>query len=414
MSAIKILVVDDEPDLEILIRQKFRNKIKAGEFEFVFAGNGQEALERVRADASIELVMSDINMPVMDGLTFLLRISDINRILKTVIVSAYGDMQNIRTAMNRGAYDFLIKPIDFEDFEITVKKTLHTLEEIKKGAQAREHLTAIQCELNVAARIQSSILPRVFPPFPGRKEFSIFAKMEPARSVGGDFYDFFLIDENRLGFVIGDVSGKGVPAAILMAVSRTLLRSIAMQGVSPGECLERLNAGLERQNEDSMFVTIFYGILHPDTGLLEFSVAGHNPPYLFSSSEGVARMAAQGGIVAGLIEGEPYDTETLQLKPGDGILLYTDGVTEAADTKEQEFTESRLAATLDRAKAEPVEEIVRKVFADVEGFAAGAPQRDDITAMALRYEGSAGAGRIAADQRKAAASARHDTPLRDS
>src|SRR5947209_3065205 len=233
----KVLIVDDEPDLELLIKQRFRKRIRDGEFEFVFAQNGEEALIKLKEDPALDIVMSDINMPVMDGLTLLSRLTDINRIFKTVIVSAYGDMQNIRTAMNRGAYDFLVKPIDFQDFEVTLNKTIQELESIKAGLRAREELTAIQHELSVAARIQQSILPRVFPPFPLRTDFEIYAKMSPAGEVGGDFYDFFLIDKDRLGFVIGDVSGKGVPAAILMAVCRTLLKATAMQSDSAGECL---------------------------------------------------------------------------------------------------------------------------------------------------------------------------------
>src|SRR5262249_22737947 len=161
-----VLIVDDEPDLEVLIRQRFRKKIKDGEFEFVFAHDGQEALNKLNDDPDLDVVMSDINMPVMDGLTLLLRLADIDRVLKTVIVSAYGDMQNIRTAMNRGAYDFLVKPIDFVDFEITLNKTIEELQSIKEGLRAREQLTAIQHELSIASRIQQSILPRVFPPFP--------------------------------------------------------------------------------------------------------------------------------------------------------------------------------------------------------------------------------------------------------
>src|SRR5205085_2614760 len=155
-------------------------------------------------------------------------------------------------------------------------------DEIKQGVRAKEQLNAIQHELRVATRIQQSILPRTFPPFPERKDFSIYAEMTPAREVGGDFYDFFLIDDHRLGFVVGDVSGKGVPAAILMAVSRTLLRATAMTAPSAGECLEYVNSVLVSQSDPAMFVTIFYGILHTDTGELEYSVGGHNPPFLFS------------------------------------------------------------------------------------------------------------------------------------
>src|SRR5437762_2805980 len=128
----KVLIVDDEPDLEVLIRQRFRKRIKDGDFQFVFARHGQEAMNKLKEDPTLDVVISDINMPVMDGLTLLSRLTDIDRMLKTIVVSAYGDMQNIRTAMNRGAYDFLIKPIDFQDFEVTLSKTIQELEGIKK------------------------------------------------------------------------------------------------------------------------------------------------------------------------------------------------------------------------------------------------------------------------------------------
>jgi sigma-B regulation protein RsbU (phosphoserine phosphatase) len=385
-SRSKILVVDDEPDLELMVRTKFRKEIKQNEIEFVFAHNGQEALDRLVEDASIDLVMSDINMPVMDGLTLLSRLAGTNRILKAVIVSAYGDMANIRTAMNRGAYDFLMKPIDFEDFQVTVAKTRRALDEIKQGARAKDQLSAIQHELRVATRIQQSILPRTFPPFPDRKEFTVFAEMMAAREVGGDFYDFFFIDENRLGFVVGDVSGKGVPASILMAVSRTLLRATAMTAESAGECLNYVNQVLVRQSDPAMFVTIFYGILHTNTGELEYSVGGHNPPFLFSE-RGVEMMQSKGGMIVGMIEAARYTTERVQLQPGDGIFLYTDGVTEAEDMVENQFGEDRVEALLSEMKERPVEEIIRAAFGQIATFAAGAAQHDDITAMALRYEG---------------------------
>src|SRR3954452_485702 len=383
----KILVVDDEPDLELMVRTKFRKQIKLNEMEFVFAQNGQEALDKLVEDSSIDLVMSDINMPVMDGLTLLSRLGSTNRIVKAVIVSAYGDMQNIRTAMNRGAYDFLMKPIDFEDFQVTVAKTRKALDEIKQGARAKDQLTSIQHERRVATRIQQSILPRTFPPFPDRKEFSIFAEMMAAREVGGDFYDFFLIDDNRLGFVVGDVSGKGVPASILMAVSRTLLRATAMTAESAGECLNYVNQVLVRQSDPAMFVTIFYGILHTDTGELEFSIGGHNPPFLFSAARGVEMMKAKGGMIVGMIEQARYTTERVQLEPGDGIFLYTDGVSEAEDIAENQLGEERMEQMLTEVKSQTVEEIIRETFRQIDTFSKGAPQHDDITAMALRYEG---------------------------
>jgi len=383
----KVLIVDDAPDLEVLIRQRFRKRIRDGEFEFVFAHDGEEALRKLKEDTSLDVVMSDINMPIMDGLTLLSRLTDINRILKTVIVSAYGDMQNIRTAMNRGAYDFLVKPIDFQDFEVTLDKTIQELEGIKAGLRAREELTAIQYELGVAARIQQSILPRVFPPFPLRTEFAIHAQMVPAREVGGDFYDFFLMDKDRLGFVIGDVSGKGVPAAILMAVCRTLLKATAIQSSSAGECLKYVNDVLVRQSDSAMFVTIFYGILHTDTGDLEYCIGGHNPPYVLSRSGEIQELKEPSSGLVGVFENLEFATGHIKLSPGSFVILFTDGVTEAVDSSGTEFSGVRLRALLERNAESPVDQIVQSILDEVRIFSTGLPQADDITAVALRYVG---------------------------
>ena len=382
--AFKVLIVDDEIDFELLIQQRFRKRIKDGEFEFVFAHDGQEALNKLKEDPTLDVVMSDINMPVMDGLTLLSRLSDVNRILKTVIVSAYGDMQNIRTAMNRGAYDFLTKPIDFGDFEVTLNKTIQELEVIKQGLRAREELSALQLELNIASRIQQSILPCNFPPFPGRTDFEIFAQMTPAREVGGDFYDFFLIGQNRLGFVIGDVSGKGVPAAIFMAVCRTLLKATALQGGSAADCIKYVNDTLTRQS-DSMFVTIFYGILHTDTGELEYCIAGHNPPYVVPIAGEPMRLEEPAGLLAGLFEHAAYETGRVTLNPGDGVFLYTDGVTESEDANQEFFGEQRLTGLLARVPGGSAEEMVRSVLGEVRIYTRGALPTDDITVLALRY-----------------------------
>jgi sigma-B regulation protein RsbU (phosphoserine phosphatase) len=388
--ALKVLIVDDEPDLEVLIRQRFRKRIRDGEFEFVFAQNGLEALTKLKEDPNLDIVMSDINMPVMDGLTLLSRLSDVNRILKAVIVSAYGDMQNIRTAMNRGAYDFLVKPIDFQDFEVTLNKTIQELEGIKAGLRAREELNAIQHELSVAARIQQSILPREFPPFPSRTEFAVYAQMSPAREVGGDFYDFFLIDKNRLAFVIGDVSGKGVPAAILMAVCRTLLKATAMQGISPGECLKYINDVLIRQSDSAMFVTVFYGILDTDTGELEYCIGGHNPPYVLSKSGESSLLDQPRSMIVGILESATFETGRTRLSPGQSVVLFTDGVTEAAGSNDEEFSQARLSAVLERTAGDSVEQIVQGVADEVRLFSAGLPQSDDITILALSYNGPSG------------------------
>jgi len=384
----KILVVDDEPDLQILIRQTLRKKIREKELEFFFAQNGAEALAMLERDPAIEFVLTDINMPVMDGLTLLaeLRKLEMSRpLLKAVIVSAYGDIKNIRTAMNRGAFDFLIKPLNFEDLEITFNKTLHELATLKQAMQAHDRLVALGKELSIANDIQQSILPRAFPPFPDRPEIDLYAEMIPAKEVGGDFYDFFLIDHDRLGFLIGDVSGKGVPAAFFMAVSRTLIKATALRGVSPAECLQYANAMLGRENARSMFVTIFYGVLNLRTGEMEYCNAGHNRPFYLRANGAVEALEKVGGLALGLTDDGLYQTKKMTLQPGDSLFLYTDGINEAVDGSYQEFSDHRLQDFLQRARVLPLADMIRGMINEVKTFAAGAPQADDMTALALRY-----------------------------
>jgi sigma-B regulation protein RsbU (phosphoserine phosphatase) len=386
MQLAKILVVDDEPDLEFLILQKFRGKIKAGEYEFLFARDGSEALNIISNNDSINLILTDINMPVMDGLTFLSKINELNnKLLKSIIVSAYGDMENIRTAMNRGAYDFITKPIDLKDLEITIEKSLKEIEEYKHVLSAHNKLIALQQELDIATTIQTSILPKTFPPFPDRKEFDIYAKMIPAKEVGGDLYDFFLIDKYRLGVVIGDVSGKGIAAALLMAVCKTLIKATAYKGMPTGSVLSEVNNILVDESPSNMFVTVFYGVLDTRSGSFEYSNAGHNSPYLISNDGTINQLSNVGGLLLGAMKDVEYQSNVIMLKPGESVVFYTDGVTEAFNKNEEEFNEKRLEEVLLNKNGFAPKDFVQQVFEQVQNFTNGVEQSDDITCLALKY-----------------------------
>ncbi len=384
---IRIMVVDDEVDLEPLIRQKFRRHIRDGIYNFVFAHNGLEALTKLIEFPEIGIILSDINMPEMDGLTLLMKLKELkNPGLKTVVVSAYGDMDNIRTAMNRGAFDFLTKPINFDDLEITINKTMEEILQIRTSLEEHDQLISIQQDLQTAHDIQQAILPKVFPPFPHRSEFDIYASMIAAREVGGDFYDFFMIDNDRLGFVIGDVSGKGVPAAIFMAVSRTLIRATGLKAIPTDECMNYVNSLLCNESVSCMFVTVFYGILDTLTGELEYVNAGHNPPYILSGKE-MKKVAMTGGTILGCIDNFKYFSAKTYLQAGDCLFLYTDGVTEAFNKEEKVFGEERLESFLQQRLNGPLEEIVKDTINEVNLYSTGVAQSDDITLLAIRYNG---------------------------
>lgn len=243
-------------------------------------------------------------------------------------------------------------------------------------------------ELEHATLIQRSILPGESPPFPDRKDFELHAAMVPAKEVGGDLFDFFLLDGDHIGFLVGDVSGKGVPAALFMAVTRTLLRATAQYQRIPGECFTSVNRTLAEGNAAGMFVTCFYGVLNTSTGELVFCNAGHNPPYLFSAGGQVRKLAQKSGPMLGIIPGVEYRTITIRMEPGESILLYTDGVTEAVNKGEEFFEEERLERYISAQASGQAEALVRGLHTAVKDFAKGMPQADDITVLALRYLGT--------------------------
>ncbi len=384
--AVKILSVDDETDLELLLTQYFRRKIRHGEYEFFFAHNGLEALQVLLKHPDIAIILSDINMPEMDGLTLLTKINEM-RIpsLKCIMVSAYGDMDNIRHAMNKGAFDFATKPIDLDDLQVTIDKAVEQIEYIRNAQKEHTQLVDIQSDLSVAREIQQAILPRTFDlKMPGADQIDIYASMLAAKDVGGDFYDFFPIDEHRIGFTIADVSGKGVPAAIFMAVSRTLIKATGLQEPRTEECMRTANDILCGESVGSMFVTVFYGIYDLETGLVSFTNAGHNPPYVLKADGTVEAVQSPINLVLGAMEGMPFTSSTLQLNPGDALFLYTDGVTEAENREHDQFGEHRLEAALAELKGSPGRQIVSTVNAKVKEFTDGAAQSDDITQLVIR------------------------------
>lgn len=385
--AIKILSVDDEQDLESLLTQYFRRKIRKGEYEFSFAHNGLEALKLILEHPDFDIILSDINMPEMDGLTLLTKINEMrNPAMKCIMVSAYGDMDNIRTAMNHGAFDFAMKPIDMEDLERTIQKAVEQISFIKKAQAEHSQLEEIQYDLNVAREIQQSILPKVFPAFPESAPFDIYATMNAAKAVGGDFYDFFMVDEHHLGFTIADVSDKGVPAAIFMAISRTVIRATALRQHSPATCLSESNNLLCNESVNGMFVTVFYAILNIHTGDVVYSNGGHNRPVWIRKGGTAEMLPVTGNMALGVMPGLPYNERTIHLEPGDSLFLYTDGISEAMNPKGELFGDARLIETCSKAPVS-AKAMIGRMEQHVGAFVDGATQYDDMTMLSLLYKG---------------------------
>lgn len=267
--------------------------------------------------------------------------------------------------------------------EVVLKRVMGQL---KTEIEARERLNA---ELRIARDIQARMLPRVFPPFPGRQDFELFAIMEPATEVGGDFYDFFLVEENKLCVLVGDVSGKGVPAALLMALSKTLLRSEATRGYSPPEVVARVNCMLCGDNPECMFLTVFCLVLNTRTGEAQYCCAGHNPPVLRQRDGSVRFLESDPGLLVGFDESARWKAKNLHLAQDDILVLYTDGVTEAEDPAKQPYSEERFRSVISAASFTELSKGIESVRQDIARHAQGQPQSDDITLLALKFKGPA-------------------------
>ncbi len=386
MAAIKILSVDDEEQIEFLLKQFFRRKIRSGEYEFFFAHDGVEGLKVLQEHPDIEIILCDINMPVMDGLEMLAKVNEMqNPALRVIMVSAYGDLENIRLAMNDGAFDFATKPIDMDDLDRTIEKAIKQIDFVHQSQKEHKKLEGLEKDLAAANEIQQFILPRVFPPFPEDSDkFDLYASMEAAKDIGGDFYDFFRIDDDHIALVIGDVCGKGIPAALFMAVSRTFIRSVGMQFEHVGECMTNVNRLLASSSVDYMFVTVFYAIYDIRTGLLTYCNGGHNPPYLLHANGTTEELPVSDNLIVGALKGIQFKENALQLDHGDTLVMYTDGVPEAMKPTREVFGMKRFGNTLSGLIGKSSQEVVETVKAEVADFIGDDEQSDDITLLVVK------------------------------
>ena len=382
---VSILVVDDEADVEALITQKFRKKVRKGEWDIRFARDGEEALEVLHKNDDIDIVLSDINMPRMDGLTLTQKIKEQGLDLRAIVVSAYSDIKNIRSAMNNGAFDFITKPINFEDMESTIQRGFDNLSNMREATRSRDDLLAIRKELNLAEAIQQSILPTDFNIEP---RCPLYASMTPAKQVGGDFYDFFKLDDDRLVLLVADVSGKGIPAALYAMVNQTLSRSLSysLSSPSPSRVANMLNTECCKNNDACMFTTLFYCILDLKTGELTYANAGHNAPLQIDPDSSCKVLPLTDGTPLGVMEDQEYVEKKTTLKPGSLLFIYTDGVTESMNAAGEEYGEARLIDVLRASADKDLAVIDEQVHGTVNEFIGDEPQFDDLTYLAIKYQ----------------------------
>lgn len=382
-----ILAVDDTPENIDVVKG-----VLVPEYTVKAAVNGKMALKIAKAQQP-DLVLLDIMMPEMDGYEVCRRLKSDPKTsgIPIIFLTAMDQTQDETRGFELGAADYILKPVSPPILKARVNTHLTLKQHMDELQQAyaiiKKHKERMQAELDVGREIQLSLVPQEFPAFPDRRELDVHGLLQPAREVGGDLYDFYFIDEDRLCFCVGDVSGKGVPAALFMAMARTLIKSRSVDDDSTASIVTHVNDELSADNPQSMFVTLFLGILNVRTGELVYTNAGHNPSYVKRAHGSVELLKQLHGPIVGAMPGLTYKQAALNLSGGDIVLLYTDGVTEAMNGNGELYSDPRLARLVESADFESARQLTETVFRDVVDFEAGAERADDITILTLDFRG---------------------------
>jgi sigma-B regulation protein RsbU (phosphoserine phosphatase) len=396
-----VLAVDDTPENLDVVKG-----LLSDDYVVKAATSGGMALKIIEKQKP-DLILLDIMMPGMDGYEVCRRLkeNDETRDIPVIFLTAMEQTTDEAQGFELGAADYITKPVNPPILKARVRTHLalkQSMDELQAAyAIIKRHSDRMEQELNVGHDIQMSMLPLEFPAFPERSEFSLHATLKPAREVGGDFYDFFFVDDDHLCLVVGDVSGKGVPAALFMAVTKTMIKSQAADDPSPASIITRVNDDLSADNPASMFVTLFIAIVNTRSGDFRFTNAGHNPPYILRGDE-LECLDQRHGPIIGAVEGVAFREDGAALNRADTLLIFTDGVTEAMSPADELYSEARLEALLTKTKDTP-EALTDRIIDDVENYAAGAEQADDITILAYRAESQADASEVQTLQLSAAA-----------
>ena len=393
-----VLVVDDTPDNIMLMTE-----ILGGLYQVKVAVNGKKALSIAQSDNPPDIILLDIMMPEMDGYEVcrILKADNSTEAIPIIFVTAMSDIDDEQQGLSLGAVDYITKPVSPPLLLARVKTQLRLYNQnryLDDLVQQRTrqltietaHRQKLENELQVARDIQMAMLPRQVDGGITAGRCRISAQLRPAREVGGDFYCIFPVANNPRGnnkmvFAIGDVSGKSVPAALFMARACTLLESIGNDEHSPEKIMLKMNQALCRNNDECMFVTIGCGVLDTQTGKLNYASAGHDSPVLIQQDGSVSVLEVSGGPLIGIYESAEFALSTTQLQPGESLLLYTDGITEAFNSSGEMFTDKRLIEALSVNTPQTSDVLVESLIQKVDDFCTGAEQSDDITVVAVSY-----------------------------
>jgi sigma-B regulation protein RsbU (phosphoserine phosphatase) len=379
-----VLAVDDTPENLDVVRG-----ILVPEYKVKAATSGAAALKIVERQPP-DIILLDIMMPDMDGYEVCRRLKSnpATEAIPVIFLTAKDQTADEAEGFALGAADYIHKPVNPPILQarvrthVALKKSIDDLHELSEAlATAKERM---EIELNVGRDIQHSMLPDTMPDC---SEISLSACMDAAREVGGDFYDYFMLSEDELCFCVADVSGKGVGAALFMAMSKLLIKSRAVDDKLPSKIMTRVNSDLAKDNPECMFVTVFLATINLRTGEVTYTNAGHNPPLIKRASGDVEEIPDRHGPILGIEEGRDYGQSNLMLGQGDVLLVFTDGVTEAMDSEDNLYSDDRLRATAQGITDIDADSVLKAVRNSVEVFSTGAEQADDITIVTLQYHG---------------------------
>jgi sigma-B regulation protein RsbU (phosphoserine phosphatase) len=372
---VKILVVDDEEG----IRRQLTAILREEGYSAESAANGTEAIAIIKKQY-FDIVITDLMMPGIDGMELLRHIKKDYPNTVVVMITAHGSERIAVEAIKAGAYDYIPKPFSYpEEMLAVIERAVEHLRLKKESELFQQHL---EQELAEAQRIQQFLLPQQSPSIDGL-DIGIFSL--PARQVGGDYHDFIELPSGELGIVVGDVSGKGMPAALLMASVQASLRAYAETSYSPKHIISQVNNLLYRYTESHKFVTLFYGVLNPQSGTLTYSNAGHNYPLIFRENEDMFELDST-GMPCGILENASYGEARIKMKRGDIALIYTDGITEAMNSDEMMFGEQRLKNVVSKSLHLDLTDLVNSIREELSRFVGNEPQFDDLTLVALKIK----------------------------